>query len=333
MKRKEKTPDNLIMAVDDNPVIVRQLEAMLTTAGYQVLQAESGQRALELLENILPDLILLDIEMPGLSGLEVCRIIKENPRTTDIPIIFVTVSDDKNDIVAGFAAGAQDYIVKPSTKEELLARVRIHLTMCKTQQELKASRARYRELSFLDDLTNFYNTRYLYKTLQAHLDKRPGQPVSVAFLDIDNFKHVVDTRGHLNGSRAIAELAAVIKPLLPKGSYGVSYGGDEFVLVLTGHDAKAAYLLTEHIRHAIAEHAFLTMAGHILHLTVSCGVASYPADAHNLVALLGNADHALFEAKRRGRNTVVPFAGMHASPCEDVAEPQKPDRAESSTKA
>lgn len=324
MRKREKTTENLIMVVDDHPVVVRQLEAMLTAAGYQVIGADSGQRALELLDTLLPDLILLDIDMPGLSGLEVCRIIKENPRTTDIPIIFVTVSDDKNDIVAGFAAGAQDYIVKPSTKEELLARVRIHLTMCKTQQELKASRARYRELSFLDDLTGFYNTRYLYKTLQTHLDKHPDRPVAVAFLDIDKFKHVVDARGHLNGSRAIAELAAVIKPLLPKGGYGVSYGGDEFVLVLPGHDGKAINLLTEHIRQAVAEHAFLTMAGHILHLTVSCGVASYPADADNLVALLGNADHALFEAKRRGRNTVVSFAGMHASRCEDVAEPQEP---------
>lgn len=322
MKKKEKTAENLILIVDDHPVIVRQLEAMLTAAGYRVIGVDSGQRTLELLETLLPDLILLDIDMPGLSGLEVCRIVKENSRTADIPIIFVTVSDDKNDIVAGFNAGAQDYIVKPSTKEELLARVRIHLTMCKTQQELKASRARYRELSFLDDLTGFYNTRYLYKTLQAHLDKRPDRPVAVAFLDIDKFKQVVDARGHLNGSRAIAELAAVIKPLLPKGSYGVSYGGDEFVLVLPGHDGKAANQLTEHIRQAVAEHPFLTMAGHRLHLTVSCGVASYPADADNLVALLGNADHALFEAKRRGRNTVVSFTGMHASRREDVAEPQ-----------
>lgn len=321
MKKREKTADNLIMVVDDHPVVVRQMEAMLTAAGYRVLGVDNGQRALELLETLLPDLILLDIDMPGLSGLEVCRIVKENPRTTEIPIIFVTISDDKNDIVAGFAAGAQDYIVKPSTKEELLARVRIHLTMCKTQQELKASRARYRELSFLDDLTGFYNTRYLYKTLQAHLDKRPDRPVAVAFLDIDKFKLVVDARGHLNGSRAIAELAAVIKPLLPKGGYGVSYGGDEFVLVLPGHDGKGATLLTERIRQAVADHAFLTMAGHLLHLTVSCGVASYPADADNLVALLGNADHALFEAKRRGRNTVVSFAGMHVLPCEDVAEP------------
>ena len=314
MKKKEKTAENPILVVDDNPVIVKLLGAMLTRADYQVVQAESGHQALEILESVLPDLILLDIDMPGLSGLETCRKIKEDPRTADIPVIFVTANDDKNDIVAGFSAGAQDYIIKPSTKEELLARVRTHLALCRTQQALKASRARYRELSFIDDLTGFYNTRYLYQTLQAHLDKHPDRPVTVIFMDIDKFKHVVDTHGHLNGSRAIAELAAVIKPLLPKGGYGVSYGGDEFVVVLTRHDSAAGGLLAEQIRAAIAENCFLTSQGLAVRITISCGVASYPEDARNMVDLLGKADHALFETKRRGRNAIVTFAEMNAAP-------------------
>jgi len=314
MKKKEKTADNPILVVDDNPVITKLLGAMLKSAGYQVVQADSGQQALDILETLLPGLILLDIDMPGLSGLETCRSIKENRRTADIPIIFVTASDDKSDVVAGFTAGAQDYIIKPSTKEELLARVRTHLALYKTQHELKASRARYRELSYLDDLTGFHNTRYLYKTLQDHLDKHPDRPVAVAFIDIDKFKQVVDGHGHLNGSRAIAELAAVIKPLLPRGSYGVSYGGDEFVLVFAGHDGQAGGRLAGHICAAIAQNRFLPLQNLSLHLTVSCGVASYPADARNMVELLGNADHALFEAKRRGRNTVVSFAEIKAAP-------------------
>jgi diguanylate cyclase (GGDEF)-like protein len=310
MKKKEKIADNLILIVDDNPVIVKLLGAMLTRAGYQVARADSGRQALEMLESLLPDLILLDIDMPGVSGLETCRIIKETTRIADIPVIFVTASDDKDDIVAGFSAGAQDYIIKPSTKEELLARVRTHLALCKTQQALKASRARYRELSFIDDLTGFHNTRYLYQTLQAHLDKHPDWPVTVIFMDIDKFKHVVDTHGHLNGSRAIAELAAVIKPMLPKGSYGISYGGDEFVVVLPRHDGATGGLLAEQIRAAIAANCFLTSQGLAVQITISCGVASYPDDAGNLVDLLGNADHALFETKRRGRNAVVTFTEM-----------------------
>jgi diguanylate cyclase (GGDEF)-like protein len=317
MKKKEHTVERPILVVDDNPVIVKLLEAMLDRSGYPVVTAHSGQDALALLDTLLPDLILLDIDMPGLSGLDTCRVLKENPRTAEIPIIFVTASNDKNDIVAGFAAGAQDYIIKPSTQEELLARVRTHLALCKTQQALKASRARYRELSFLDDLTGLYNTRYLYQNLEKHLARHPEQPLTVIFMDIDRFKHVVDTYGHLNGSRAIAELAAIIKQRLPRGGYGVSYGGDEFVVVLGGHDGQAGRQLAEEVRAAIADHRFLTAHGLTVHLTVSCGLASYPEDAATLVDLLGNADQALFATKREGKNAVTTFAEMQAAPQQD----------------
>jgi diguanylate cyclase (GGDEF)-like protein len=323
MKKKEKAVTHPILVVDDNPVIVKLLGAMLDRAGYQVAHAASGMEALEILDNFIPDLILLDIDMPGVSGLETCRIIKSKPRTADIPIIFVTSSDSKEDIVAGFAAGAQDYIIKPSTKEELLARVRTHLALCHTQKALKESRARYRELSYLDDLTGFHNTRYLYKTLQNHLDKHPERPVSVVFIDIDKFKHVVDTHGHLNGSRAIAELAGVVRPYLSKGCYGVSYGGDEFVLVLPHHDCTKGEHLAEQIRTAIADHIFLTSQGLALHLSVSCGVAAYPEHARTLVDLLGNADHALFETKRRGKNAVTSFTTIKAAKHKDRFLPSK----------
>ena len=311
---KRKPANRPLLVVDDNPVIVRLLGSMLASEGYQVVEASSGREALDLVESIQPELILLDIDMPGLSGLDACRAIKDNARTADIPIIFVTASDNKQDVVAGFAAGAQDYIVKPSTKEELLARVRTHLALCRSQQELKASRARYRELSYRDDLTGFHNTRYLYKTLKTQLEKHPDRPMAVVFIDIDRFKQVVDTHGHLNGSRAIAELAEVIKPLLPREGFGVSYGGDEFVLVLPGCDVTKGRELAERFREAIATNRFLTSQDLCLRLTVSSGVAAYPEDARTMVDLLGNADHALFVSKRLGRNTVVCFAAMPAEP-------------------
>lgn len=321
MGKNDKHTDPRILIVDDNPVTIRLLHAMLTRAGYRVIEADSGSRALAILEDDLPDLILLDIDMPGMTGLDACRVIKSAPRTADIPILFVTASDNKEDIVAGFTAGAQDYIIKPSTKEELLARVRTHLSLCITQRELKASRAKYRELSYLDDLTGLFNTRYLYKTLQSQLNRFPDRPVSVAFIDIDKFKQVVDTYGHLNGSRAIAELAGVAKPLLPKDCFGVSYGGDEFVLVLANHDGPAGDQMARRICKAIADHSFLVSQGLCLRLTVSCGVASFPTEAATMVDLLGNADHALFEAKRRGRDTVVAFADIKAEPARECFLP------------
>ena len=312
MKRRAKTADNPILVVDDNPLVTTLIAGILSQAGYAVAMAASGEEALERLKTLVPDLILLDIEMPGLSGIETCRIIKKDARTAEIHVLFVTASNSKEDIVAGFAAGAQDYIVKPSTREELLARVRAHLALCKTQQELKASRARYRKLSFLDDLTGLFNTRYLYQTLERHLERYPDRPVAASFLDIDSFKQVVDGHGHLNGSRAIAELAGVIKLLLPRGCYGVSYGGDEFVLVLPGRDVRAGSRLVRKISEVIAASRFLTAHGFDLGLTVSCGVAAYPENARNMVDLLGTADHALFEAKWLGKNRVVAYGEIQA---------------------
>lgn len=302
--------DNLIIVVDDNPVVVKLIASMLEREGFAVRTAASGQGLLDLLDTIHPDLILLDIDMPGISGIETCKRIKADALSGEIPILFVTANNDKEHVIAGFAAGAQDYIVKPSTKEELLARVRTHLALHKAQQALKASQAKYRELSFIDDLTGFYNTRYLYKALQEQLTEHADQPLSIVFMDIDKFKTVVDTHGHLNGSRAIAELAGVIKPLLPEGCFGVSYGGDEFVVVLTDHGRQAGAQRAEQIRAAIADNRFLTEQNLELHLTVSCGVSAYPEDASTMVDLLGYADHALFETKRRGKNGVTTFAGM-----------------------
>jgi len=313
MKKRTKTADNPILVVEDNPLVATHLAEMLGQAGYAATVAASGNEALALLETLTPDLILLDIEMPGLSGIETCRIIKKDARTAEVPVLFVTISNRKEDIVAGFAAGAQDYIVKPSTREELLARVRTHLALCKTQQALKASRARYRKLSFLDDLTGLFNTRYLYKTLQRYLDKHPDRPIAASFFDIDSFKQVVDDHGHLNGSRAIAELAGVIKSLLPKGCYGVSYGGDEFVLILPDRDVWEGGRLALNIREAVAANRFMTAHGFDFGLTISCGVAAYPENARNMVDLLGKADQALFEAKRLGKNRVVVYNEIQAA--------------------
>lgn len=314
MEKIEKTVAHPIFVVDDNPVVLRLIESMLTREGFTVRTADSGQALLTLLETILPDLILLDIDMPGISGIETCKRIKANPQTVDIPILFVTASNDKAHVIAGFAAGAQDYIIKPSTKEELLARVQTHLALHQAQKALKASQAKYRELSFIDDLTGFFNTRYLYQALQRQLVEHPQEPLTIVFIDIDKFKQVVDTHGHLNGSRAIAELAAVVKPLLPEGSFGVSYGGDEFVMTLIGFNRQAGAQQAEQIRAAIADNHFLTGQHLDLRITISCGVASYPEDAESMVDLLGNADHALFATKHRGKNGVVTYAEILNAP-------------------
>ncbi len=308
MGKRENTNNRpVVLIADDNRVIIKLLGEVLSKEGYRVAEVHDGKAVLNSIPSLQPDLILLDVDMPIMSGFEVCRKLKQDPRSADIPVLFVTSRNDKKDILAGFAAGGQDYVVKPSTRAELLARVQTHLALRRAQQKLKASEARYRELSLRDDLTDFYNTRYLYQTLQGQLDMHRSRPLSVVFMDIDDFKRVVDTYGHLNGSRTIAELADVVRCVLPDGCYGVSYGGDEFVIVLPGHDHGQAMLVAEQIRKAIEATSFLTLMDLAIHITVSCGVATFPQDAQTLTELLASADHALFEIKKQGKNAVGSF--------------------------
>jgi diguanylate cyclase (GGDEF)-like protein len=308
MEDSEGKCDGNILVVDDNPVITKMLEEVLGRVGYAVTAAAGGAEALQCLHRGVTDLVLLDVDMPEESGLSVCRRIKANAATRDIPVIFVTSRADRGDIVAGFEAGGQDYIAKPFTRAELLARVRTHLTLRRAQENLREAMVRYRQLSIVDDLTGFYNTRHLYQSLQEQLESHPETALTVVFIDIDNFKKVVDGYGHLHGSSTIAELAEVVMALLPPGSYGVSYGGDEFVLVLVGLDRAAGPILAEKIRAAVAANRFLSYCDLNIHVTISSGTATYPDDALTLAELLACADHALFQAKRSGRNMVVPFA-------------------------
>ncbi len=308
MKNQEDTVRKpIILIADDNQVISKLLGELFTREGYQVAEVNDGKSVLKLLPSIQPDLILLDVDLPEMSGFDVCRKLKHDPASADIPVLFVTSRNDKKDILAGFAAGGQDYVVKPSTRAELLARVRTHLALRQAQQRLKASEARYRELSLRDDLTGFYNTRYLYQTLQGQLDMHRTRPLSVIFMDIDNFKYVVDTYGHLNGSRTLAELADIVRSVLPEGCYGVSYGGDEFVIVLAGYDHNQGMQVAERIRQAVEKTSFLSTMDLSIHITVSCGVATFPEDAQTLTDLLAAADHALFEVKKQGKNAVGSF--------------------------
>ncbi len=310
IENKEKTIPT-ILVVDDNPVITKILVELLSRANYSVTAVDGGNKALASLNTLSIDLILLDIDMPEQSGLDVCRAIKANPSTNDIPVIFVTSLSDRENIVKGFEVGGQDYIVKPFIPTELMARVQVQLALRNVQKELRESMIRYRNLSIIDDLTGLFNTRYLYQTLQVQLEKQPKSPLSVIFIDIDKFKTVVDTYGHLNGSSTIAELAEMILPQLPKDCFGVSYGGDEFVLVLPNHDRIKGRKFAEQIRQSIEKATFLSFCDLNIHVTISSGIATYPDDAQSIEELLGNADHALFAAKDLGRNNVASFSEIN----------------------
>ena len=168
---------------------------------------------------------------------------------------------------------------------------------------------RYREIQNLvihDDLTGLFNTRHLYKVLKDLVaGAEAGEdPFSIIFMDIDNFKHVVDTYGHLKGSQAISQIAGTIKDCLMEPCFGVAYGGDEFVVVLQGFRKNQAIEKAEEIRSRMKETVYLSNHGHRLSLRASFGIATFPDDALNVTALLASADRAMFHIKERGKDAV-----------------------------
>jgi diguanylate cyclase (GGDEF)-like protein len=318
---------NKLLIVDDVPKNIQVAANILQSSGYQMAFAQDGPSALAQIETHRFDLILLDIMMPQMDGYEVCRKIRDNPANQDIPIIFLTAKDDADSIVKGFELGAMDYLTKPFNGAELRARVRTHLELyqskkkiletnerlnkeiverIKVEKELERSKEEYHRLSIHDSLTGLYNTRYLYGAMETLIteSRREEKPFSLIFMDIDNFKHVVDTHGHLNGSRALAEVAETIRGCITPPAYGVAYGGDEFVIVLPGVNHVQSMEKAHEIRARMLDSVYLADIGKGVRLQASFGVSTYPDQAADIKAILAKADQAMFQVKSRGKNAV-----------------------------
>jgi len=331
MDPKKETRYKLLI-VDDVPKNIQVAANILQKSGYQMAFAQDGATAIEQTLANRFDLILLDIMMPHMDGFEVCRRIREDPANQEVPIIFLTAKNDSESIVQGFKMGAMDYLTKPFNGAELQARVSTHLELyrsririrtanerlrveiaerIKAEKELERSREKYRRLSIHDNLTGLFNTRYLYQALDALIveSRRKGQQFSLIFLDIDNFKRVVDTHGHLNGSRALAEVAQTIKACLQAPAYGVAYGGDEFVVVLPGFEHGQALGKAQEIRSRMLSTVYLPAVGQGVNLHASFGVSTYPEDAEDITAMLARADRAMFDIKVKGKNAVGDAGG------------------------
>jgi diguanylate cyclase (GGDEF)-like protein len=316
-----------LLIVDDVPKNIQVAANLLQKSGYQMAFAQDGPTALEQTQTTRFDLILLDVMMPDMDGFEVCRRIKENPDSREIPIIFLTAKNDSDSIVQGFHLGAMDYLTKPFNGAELQARVKTHLELYRSKEELKAANQRlnieigerrkaeeelkrsqemYRQMSIHDSLTGLYNTRYLYDAMATLMEqcRADGSRFSLVFLDIDNFKHVVDTHGHLNGSRALAEVAQTLMACIAEPAYGVAYGGDEFVLVLPGFGHEEVLAKAQEIRAKMLATRYLPTVNDGVQLKASFGVATYPEDASDIKAILAKADKAMFRVKSEGKNAV-----------------------------
>lgn len=269
---------------------------------YECRLATDGAAALDQALANPPDLILLDVLMPGMNGYEVCRRLKEEPRTMNIPVIFLTTLSDEEDEKAGLEAGAIDYVAKPFRLPIVKARVRNHL-------ELKRRGDLLENLAGLDGLTGIANRRRFDETLAVewHRAQRAKFSVAIILLDIDFFKPYNDHYGHPQGDDCLRRVAGGLTTTLRRASdFLARYGGEEFVAILANCEMTEALAVAEQMRERIAElaipHGYSRVASYV---TISLGVAARVPELTDVAAdLIAAADAALYQAKRAGRNRV-----------------------------
>ncbi|MGE4064048.1 MAG: diguanylate cyclase [Rhodospirillaceae bacterium] len=299
-----------VLIVEDDGTIRALLGAVLGSE-WQVMTASNGESALKLANEHLPDLILLDIGLPDLDGLEVCRRLKADPRIEQVPVIFLTARTSGDDQLDGFQAGGIDYITKPINPAVLKARVRNHL-------ELKQSRDELVRLARTDGLTGLYNRRTFDDILLREWRRlaRTGEPLSIVMMDVDHFKLYNDTYGHGGGDVCLQRVGRAAQGTLQRPADVLArYGGEEFVALLPETKLDGAVAVAEAIRSAVLAleipHSSSKTATHV---SVSLGVAcAVPQPEQEPTTLLELADKQLYAAKMAGRNRAIGLDAAAAS--------------------
>ena len=288
-----------ILIIDDVEANVATLMELLEDQ-YDMLASLSGQAALEILEEERVDLILLDILMPDMNGFDVCKQIKADERTQDIPIIFITVKADEDSIEQAYKVGGVDYITKPFKSREVLSRIKKELDLQDMMQELAL-------MASTDPLTHLYNRRYFSKMVQQMLAiaKRQKETPSLVMLDIDYFKHINDTYGHKVGDEVIVHLADTVTNHLRESDFACRFGGEEFIVLLPNTSTDDARYAAEKLRQAVEKSVITLESGAEIRYTISLGVASVDLETEPTIEpALKRADDALYAAKESGRNRV-----------------------------
>ena len=287
-----------IMIVDDTKENINVLRKTLTLVGAKISVALNGKMALDLIPKLKPDLILLDVMMPEMDGYEVCKRLKEDEESKNIPVIFITAKGDIEDVVKGFEAGAVDFIMKPFRQEEVLARVRTHLTLSAALKKLIQD-------SETDPLTGLFNRRTFLKRIdnEAARFKRSQKPFSILFGDIDFFKKINDTFGHAAGDAVLVSISKLLDTEKREIDQISRWGGEEFLILLPETDIKGAVQLGNKIREKISAQSIMH-EGKEIKVTMSFGASIYNGETP-IDKTIDLADQRLYLAKESGRNKVV----------------------------
>ena len=296
-----------ILAVDDSLLICQQIEKVLKNEEYTVYKSHSAKETLELLEEVDPDLILLDVILPDMEGYELFEKIKAKDKN-HAPVIFITSKDSEQDVIRGFELGACDYIKKPFRPEELKSRVKAHLEDKRERDELKilnetlkANMQILNRVAYRDELTGLYNRRFVVEKLAQDL-MEPNRQDALVMIDVDDFKHVNDCYGHDAGDMVLVCISNIMESVCRRHKV-IRWGGEEFLIILMAVTKQECYEVCEEIRKEIQAFPFL-QGNTTFYCTVPLGISLYDKE-QSFKMNMTHADMALYRGKKTGKNRTV----------------------------
>ncbi len=294
---------SIILVVDDEIVSRYTVEALLSSEGYTLVFAETGEEAIEKAATLIPDLMLLDVMMPGMDGFEVCQRLRANPRLAELPVVMVTALDDRDSRLRGIEAGADDFMSKPFDRAELRARIRT-ITRLNRYRRLVETEEQLVYLANYDTLTGLPNRNLLMERMRQTLGRasRNRQGVNVLAIDLDGFQMINDSLGHEIGDKVLCEVASRLTQAAPIGATVARLSGDEFIIMEETNDpVKDISDNAQRLLDCISQPMMLNH--HEVVITASVGISVYPSDGEEATILLKNANTALSRAKTQGKNT------------------------------
>ncbi|MEW6296952.1 MAG: diguanylate cyclase [Thermodesulfobacteriota bacterium] len=289
-----------VLAVDDDPQILATLRALLERQSLRLTTLDDPRRFWAVLHETSPDLLIFDVDMPHVSGIELCRVVRSDPRWSGLPVLFLTACTDAEVVHKVFSAGADDFVTKPIVGPELVTRI---------VNRLERTRL-LRHLAEVDVLTGLANRRKFTQELARffRLSDRHKQPVGLAVLDLDHFKHVNDRYGHVTGDEVLSRLGKFLLQSFRSEDVVARWGGEEFVVGMYGMSRQNGVKRLTAVLEAFRRERFTGPAGERFEVSFSAGVAEYPEDGIELQTLYRAADRALYRAKTAGRALVLPAA-------------------------
>lgn len=306
----EKETRSRVLVVEDDEKDLKLLLNHLENPSYDLDTARNGQDAIQKMVTNPYDLVILDILLPRIDGFEICRRIKQMEETQDTQVVLITCLKDLENKIKGVELGADDYLMKPVDPRELQARVKVLL---KKKAYLDSLHSHYKKAvnsALMDGLTGLYNHSYFKRFLDLEIKRsqRQGHATSLLMVDVDDFKQINDTMGHMTGDRILNSIGQNIKNSIREIDVAARYGGEEFAVVLPYGNRDAATIVGHRVQKVIADHPFPAEEKDVFRMvTVSIGGAVYPDDAESADALIEIADRMLYRAKREGKNRVVIF--------------------------